>query len=117
MPNLENMAFLRHVPYLPGQSIAMDTCCLVCICNDSQGSSQSRMRSDMSKQHRIAMTPDALFVCMHLMYASETMHMLTAQVCSSKRLTLSYVKHIMLHCMLAPNDLRQACICPTCVRL
>jgi len=48
----ENMAFQRHVPYMPGQSIAMDTCCPLCRGDDSQGHIfGSCMHPDMSKQY------------------------------------------------------------------
>ena len=48
----KDMAFQRHVPYMPGQPIAMDTRCRLCRGDDSQGHIfGSCMHPDMSKQY------------------------------------------------------------------
>ncbi len=48
----KNMAFQRHVPYMPGQPRARDTCCPLCRGDDSQGHMfGSCMHPDMSKQY------------------------------------------------------------------
>ncbi len=48
----KNMAFKRHVPYMPGQPITRDTRCPLCRGDDSQGHIfGSCMHPDMSKQY------------------------------------------------------------------
>ncbi len=48
----KNMAFKRHVSYMPGQPMAMDTRCPLCRGDDSQGHIfGSCMHPDMSKQY------------------------------------------------------------------
>ncbi len=48
----KSMAFQRHVLYMPGQAIAMDTRCSLCRGDDSEGHiSGSCVHPDMSKQY------------------------------------------------------------------